>query len=139
MARTKALPQRLTPSQVAAGTVLQKIIQRQQRSQAGLRRMTRRRYKPDTVARREIRKYQASTELLIRKLPFQRLVKEVAGSIGNYRFESTAIMALQEAAEAYLVHLFVDANACRAHANRRTLMVADMKLANRLRKLQTRR
>ena len=139
MARTKAQAQQLTSSQVTAGTLLQKIIQRQQLSHAGLQRMTRRRYKPDTIAKREIRKYQANAELLIRKLPFQRLVKEVSGSIGNYRFESTAIMALQEAAEAYLVHLFVDANACREHDNRRTLMVADMRLANRLRKQQSRR
>ena len=61
------------------------------------------RYKPGTVALREIRKYQKSTELLIRKLPFQRLVREIAQDFKQeLRFQSTAILALQEAAEAYL-------------------------------------
>ena len=65
------------------------------------------RYRPGTVALREIRKYQKSTELLIRKLPFQRLVREIAQDFKtDLRFQSTAIMALQEAAEAYLVGLF---------------------------------
>ena len=65
------------------------------------------RYRPGTVALREIRRYQKSTDLLIRKLPFQRLVREVAQDFKpNLRFQSTAILALQEAAEAYLVQLF---------------------------------
>lgn len=62
------------------------------------------RYRPGTVALREIRRYQKSTELLIRKLPFQRLVREIAQDFKtDLRFQSTAILALQEAAEAYLV------------------------------------
>jgi histone H3 len=62
------------------------------------------RYRPGTVALREIRKYQKSTELLIRKAPFQRLVREIAQDFKNdLRFQSTAVLALQEAAEAYLV------------------------------------
>ena len=65
------------------------------------------RYRPGTVALREIRKYQKSTELLIRKLPFQRLVREIAQSFkSDLRFQSSAIGALQEAAEAFLVGLF---------------------------------
>ncbi|KAI9321392.1 histone 3 subunit [Dichotomocladium elegans] len=65
------------------------------------------RYKPGTVALREIRRYQKSTELLIRKLPFQRLVREIAQDFKtDLRFQSSAIGALQEAAEAYLVSLF---------------------------------
>ncbi len=67
------------------------------------------RYRPGTVALREIRRYQKSTDLLIRKLPFQRLVREVAQAYKtDVRFQSNAIMALQEAAEAYLVGLFED-------------------------------
>jgi histone H3 len=67
------------------------------------------RYRPGTVALREIRRYQKSTELLIRKLPFQRLVRELAQEFKtDLRFQSTAILALQEAAEAYLVGLFED-------------------------------
>lgn len=62
------------------------------------------RYRPGTVALREIRRYQKSTELLIRKLPFQRLVREIAQDFKtDLRFQSTAILALQEASEAYLV------------------------------------
>lgn len=65
------------------------------------------RYRPGTVALREIRKYQKSTDLLIRKLPFQRLVREIAQDFRkDLRFQSTAILAIQEAAEDYLVHLF---------------------------------
>lgn len=77
------------------------------------------RYRPGTVALREIRRYQKSTELLIRKLPFQRLVRELAQEFKtDLRFQSTAILALQEASEAYLVGLFEDTNLCAIHAKR---------------------
>ena len=93
-----------------------------------------RRYHPGTVALREIRKYQKSTELLIRKLPFQRLVKEIAKDFKtDLRFQSTAILALQEAAEAYLVGLFMDTNLCALHAKRVTIMPRDIQLARRIR------
>jgi histone H3 len=86
------------------------------------------------LALREIRKYQRSTELLIRKVPFQRLVREVAMGIKtDLRFQSTALLALQEAAEAYLVNLFEDTNLCAIHAKRVTIMPKDMALARRLR------
>merc|ERR1712187_881611 len=77
------------------------------------------RYRPGTVALREIRKYQKSTDLLIRKLPFQRLVREIAQEFKNeLRFQSSPILALQEASEAYLVSLFEDTNLCAIHAKR---------------------
>merc|ERR1712184_103730 len=64
---------------------------------------------PGTVALREIRKYQKSTDLLIRKLPFQRLVREIAQDYkSDLRFQSSAVAALQEASESYLVGLFED-------------------------------
>ena len=92
------------------------------------------RFRPGTVALREIRKYQSKTDLLIRKLPFQRLVREVAQDYkSDLRFESLAIFALQEAAEAYLVGLFEDSNLCAIHAKRVTIMVKDMDLARRIR------
>ena len=92
------------------------------------------RYRPGTVALREIRRYQKSTELLIRKLPFQRLVREIAAGVSNdLRFQSSAILALQEAAEAYIVGLMEDANLCAMHARRVTIMRRDMQLARRLR------
>ena len=72
--------------------------------------------------------------MLIRKLPFQRIVKNLAGEIKpDIRFQSQAVLALQEAAEAYLVGLFEDTNLCAIHAQRVTIMVRDMQLARRIR------
>ncbi|KAE9452537.1 hypothetical protein C3L33_15559, partial [Rhododendron williamsianum] len=83
---------------------------------------------------RWIRKYQKSTELLIRKLPFQRLVREIAQDFKtDLRFQSSAVAALQEAAEAYLVGLFEDTNLCAIHAKRVTIMPKDIQLARRIR------
>jgi histone H3 len=88
------------------------------------------RFRPGTVALREIRKYQKSTELLIRKLPFQRLVRETAQNLKtDVRFQSHALAALQEASEAYLVGLFEDTNLCAIHAKRVTIFPKDMQLA----------
>nr|XP_019008325.1 histone H3 [Kwoniella pini CBS 10737]OCF47106.1 histone H3 [Kwoniella pini CBS 10737] len=92
------------------------------------------RYRPGTVALREIRRYQKSTELLIRKLPFQRLVREIAQDFKtDLRFQSSAIGALQEASEAYLVSLFEDTNLAAIHAKRVTIQPKDLQLARRLR------
>ena len=92
------------------------------------------RYRPGTVALREIRHFQKTGDLLIRKLPFQRLVREIAQDFKNdLRFQSSAILALQEAAEAYLVSLFEDTNLCAIHAKRVTIMPKDMQLARRIR------
>jgi histone H3 len=86
------------------------------------------------VALREIRRYQRSTDLLIRKAAFQRLVREVAQDFkADLRFQSSAILALQEAAEAYLVSLFEDTNLCAIHAKRVTILPKDMQLARRIR------
>jgi len=93
------------------------------------------RYRPGTLALREIRKYQRSTDLLIRKLPFQRLVREIGQEwLADMRFQSAALLALQEAAEAYLVGLFADTNLCAIHAKRVTIMPKDIQLARRLRR-----
>ncbi|KAF8355174.1 hypothetical protein PRIPAC_96797 [Pristionchus pacificus] len=92
------------------------------------------RYRPGEVALRDIRRYQKSTVLLIRKLPFQRLVREIAQDFNtDLRFQSSAVMALQEAAEAYLVGLFEDTNLCAIHAKRVTIMIQDIQLARRIR------
>jgi len=97
----------------------------------------RRRYRPGTVALREIRQYQRSTDLLIRKLPFQRLVREIAQDFkSDLRFQSSVIGALQEAAEAHLVSFFEDTNLCAIHAKRVTIQAKDMSLARRLRSHQ---
>ena len=92
------------------------------------------RYRPGTVALRDIRRYQKSTQLLISKMPFQRLVREIAQNIRqNLRFQSSTIIALQEASEAYLVGLFEDTNLCAIHAKRVTIMPSDLILARRIR------
>ena len=92
------------------------------------------RYRPGTVALREIRRYQKAGELLIRKLPFARLVREIAQDFKtNLRFQREAIAALQEAAEAYLVGLFEDTNLCAIHAKQVTIAPKDIQLACRIR------
>ena len=92
------------------------------------------RYRPGTVALREIRHYQKSTELLIRKLPFNRLVREIAQDFKtDLRFQPQAVEALQEALEAYLVGLFEDTNLCAIHAKHVTIMPKDLQLARHIR------
>ena len=92
------------------------------------------RYRPGTVAIREIRRYQKSTELLIRKLPFQRLVREIAQEFkSDLRFQGSAVLALQEASEAYLVGVFEDTNLAAIHGKRVTIMPKDVQLTRRIR------
>lgn len=95
-----------------------------------------RRFRPGTRALMEIRRYQKSSDLLIPKMPFSRVIREIAQTMGGtkgLRFQSVAIMALQEAAEAFLVTLFEDSILCAIHARRVTLMPKDMDLARRIR------
>ena len=92
------------------------------------------RYRPGTVALREIRRYQKSTDLLIRKLPFQRLIREITQDfMKNCSYTSAAILADQEASEAYLTDLFEDSNLCAIHSKRVTIMPKDIRLSRRIR------
>ena len=93
-----------------------------------------RKYWPGTVALHKIWQYQKSTELLIRKLPFSRLVCEIAQEVGkrDMCFQGSTIICLQEAAEAFLVSLLEDANLCAIHAKRVTIMPKDIQLARRI-------
>ena len=92
-----------------------------------------RRYRPGSVALREIRKYQKTTNLLIRKLPFQRLVREIALDFkSDLRFQSSALWALHEASESFLTGLMEHTNWAAIHAKRVTIMPKDMKLALRI-------
>lgn len=94
----------------------------------------RRRFRPGTVALREIRRYQKTTDLLIPRAPFQRVVRELANDHrDDVRFQSAAIAALQEAGEAYMIGLFEDTNLCAIHAKRVTIMSKDMQLTRRIR------
>jgi len=90
--------------------------------------------RPGTVALREIRKYQKSTEMLIPKAPFTRLVREISNENNNlnFRFQDGAIEALQQSSEAYIIGLFEDTNLCAIHAKRVTIMPKDMRLARRI-------
>ena len=132
MARTKQTARKSTGGKVPRKQLATKAARKSSPTSGAVKKPHR--YRPGTVALREIRKYQKSTELLIRKLPFQRLVREVAQDFKNdLRFQSSAVMALQEAAEAYLVSLFEDTNLCAIHAKRVTIMPRDMQLARRIR------
>ena len=107
----------------------QKNIVKHQRIKSG-----RYRYRPGTLALREIRRYQKSTNLLTKFAPFQRVVREVAqGYKADVRFQRRAILALQEATEAYIVGIFEDTNLCAIHAKRVTIMPRDIRLARRIR------
>ena len=118
MARNKAVARKAMP---------------QARNMGGVKKV--RRYRPGTVALREIRKYQKSTNLLLRKLPFARLVKEITSQFNpdGMRWTAEALGAMQEASEDFLVHLFEDTNLCAIHAKRVTIMPKDLQLARRIR------
>ncbi len=135
MARTKQTARRSTGGKAPRQHLATKAARKTAPCTGGVRKPHR--YRPGTVALREIRRFQKSTELLIRKLPFQRLVREIALDFwphgGAPHFQSSAVGALQEAAEAYLVGLFEDTNLCAIHAKRVTIMPKDMALARRLR------
>ncbi|KAJ9626656.1 histone H3-like centromeric protein cnp1 [Exophiala oligosperma] len=144
MAQTKHVrrqSERTTPRKGQGSQVKSRTSMGRPRAQPGDPVPTRRphRYKPGTIALREIRRYQQSTDLLILKLPFARLVREIAIDLlptraaQELRWQSQAIQALQEASEAFLVHLFEDTNLCAIHAKRVTIMQKDIQLARRIR------
>jgi histone H3 len=132
MARTKQTARKSTGGKAPRKQLATKAARKSAPATGGVKKPHR--YRPGTVALREIRKYQKSTDLLIRKLPFQRLVREIAQDFKtDLRFQSSAVLALQEAAEAYLVGLFEDTNLCAIHAKRVTIMPKDIQLARRIR------
>ncbi|XP_067881493.1 histone H3-like [Heterodontus francisci] len=132
MARTKQTARKSTGGKAPRKQLATKAARKSAPATGGVKKPHR--YRPGSVALREIRRYQKSTELLIRKLPFQRLVREIAQDFKtDLRFQSSAVMALQEASEAYLVGLFEDTNLCAIHAKRVTIMPKDIQLARRIR------
>ncbi len=132
MARTKQTARKSTAGKAPRKQLATKAARKSMPTTGGVKKPHR--FRPGTVALREIRQYQKSTELLIRKLPFQRLVREIAQNHkSDLRFQSSAILALQEAAESYLVGLFEDTNLCAIHARRVTIMTKDIQLARRIR------
>ena len=132
MARTKQTARKSAGGKAPRKQLATKAARKAVQASGGLKKPHR--FRPGTVALRDIRKYQKSTELLIRKLPFQRLVREIAQDfMSDLRFQGAAVLALQEASEAYLVELFEDTNLCAIHARRVTIMPKDVQLARRVR------
>ncbi|CAM0953869.1 unnamed protein product [Alopecurus aequalis] len=132
MARTKQTARKSTDGKAPRKQLATKAMRTSAPTTGGVKKPHR--FHPGTTTLREIRWYQKITNLLILKLPFQRLVREIAHDFKtDLRFQSSAVSALQVAAEAYLVMLFEDANLCAIHAKRVTLMPKDIQLARRIR------
>ena len=133
MARTKQTARKSTGGKAPRTKLAQRAAKKSGPTAMGVKHM--RRFRPGTVALREIRRYQKSTDLLIRKLPFQRIVREIASELNNnLRFQATSINALQEATESYMVSLFEDTNLLCIHAKRVTVMLKDLQIAQRIRR-----
>ena len=136
MARTKQTARKSTGGRAPRLALATTVARKTAPLNGGVKRPHR--FRPGTVALREIRRYQKSSELLILRAPFGRLVREVAQEISpKLRFQSHAICALQEACEAYMVRLFQDANLCAIHARRVTVLARDLQLARRIRSAST--
>ena len=132
MARTKQTARKSTGGKAPRKQLATKAARKSGPATGGVKKPHR--YRPGTVALREIRRYQKSTDLLICRHPFQRLVREIVMDFkGDARFQASAVLAMQEAAEAYLVGLFEDSNLCAIHAKRVTIMPKDIQLAQRIR------
>jgi histone H3 len=89
------------------------------------------RFCPGMVALKEIHKFQKTTNLLIRKAPFQHLVCKLALKFGksDLQMQSTAVLALQESAEYFIIDVFSKANLCAIHGKHVTIRVKDLVLA----------
>jgi histone H3 len=132
MARTKQTARKSTGGKVPRKQLATNPAPKSAPADGGVKKPHR--YHPGTVALREIRRYQKSTDLLVRRLPFQRLVREVAQDFKqDLCFQSSAILATQEASEAYLVGLMEDTNLCAIHGKRVTIMPKDIQITRRIR------
>jgi histone H3 len=119
---------------VATGSKASKAVAKKKTAPAEGGVKAKRRFRPGTVAIREIKRYQKATTFMLAKAPFQRFIRAICDGIdGQLRFQSAALLALQEAAESYLTGLFEDANLCAIHASRVTVMKKDLELARRIR------
>ncbi|KAM0688019.1 hypothetical protein COBT_000722 [Conglomerata obtusa] len=134
MARTKQTARKSTggkaPRKQLTTKAARKTATTDVPSQAG---KTTRKFKPGAVAIREIRKYQKTTEMLLRRLPFQRFCREVASKYKpDCRFKLETLSAVQESMENFLTNVFEEANMCVKHCNRVTLMPKDLKLVYKM-------
>ncbi len=132
MARTKQTARKSTGGKAPRKHLATKAARKSAPATGGVKKPHR--YRPGTVALREIRRYQKSTDLLIRRQPFQRLVREIAQDFKqDLRFQATSVLALQESSEAYVTALMEDTNLCAIHGKRVTIMPKDIHLARRIR------
>ena len=132
MAKTKQTARTATGGKAPRKQLATKAARKSAPATGGVRKPHR--FRPGTRALREIRHMQKTTHLLIKKLPFQRLVREIAQDFKtDLRFQLQAVMALQEASEAYMIGLLEDSNLCAIHAKRVTIMPKDIQLSRRLR------
>ena len=137
MARTRQTARRSTGGKAPRFQLATKQARKSDPTTGGVKKPHR--YRPGTVALREIRRYQKSTDLLLRKGPFGRLVREMTGTVQEDskdkidRHTAASILIHQTACEDYLVTLCEDANLCAIHTKRVTIMPKDIKLAMRLR------
>ena len=134
MPKTKTAAKAKGSKKMPAKAKGSKAVKKSAPAAGGIKERKARRNKPGTVTLREVKKYQKSINNLLPRAPFQRLVRNIVSDMDHQlRFQSTALAALQEASEAYLVGVFEDTNLCAIHANRVTVMKKDMDLARRIR------
>ncbi len=132
MARTKQTARKSVGGKAPRKALANKAARKSVPSTGGVKKPHR--YRPGTVALREIRRYQKSTQLLLRKLPFRRLLLEfMQDFMSDLRISASGLLAMQEASEAYLVGVFEDSNLCAIHAKRVTIFPKDIQLARRMR------
>ena len=126
-----------TPKHNLSVATQRSILKRKHLNTFENRERKRKRRKPGTVALKQIKYYQSNTDLLIRLLPFARLVKEIADDLFSggcdFKWKASAIQALQYAVEAYMVALMEDTNKAAIHAKRVTIMPQDMHLVRDIR------
>ncbi|KAI1287359.1 histone H3.3 [Halotydeus destructor] len=124
-----------TAKKSAGGRVPVKVPVRTVKKRIAIPSPKKRKWRPGTLALREIRRLQKSTELLIPRSRFQRVVREVAQELfsGDFKWQTASLQALQEAAESYLLGIFEDSNLCAIHSRRVTIMPRDVHLTRRIR------
>ncbi|KAM3282483.1 histone H3-like centromeric protein HTR12 [Capsicum chacoense] len=134
MARAKHLAKRVAAAPSATPSTSTRKSSRKAVTTSVQKPNQKKRYRPGTVALREIRHFQKTSDLVVPAAPFIRLVREISHfyAPGVTRWQAEALIAIQEAAEDFLVHLFEDAMLCAIHARRVTLMKKDFELARRL-------
>ena len=134
MPKTKTAAGKASKKMSVKGKAKPKTIKKTAPAEGGMKEKRKHHYKPGTVALREIKRYQKSMSMMLPRASFQRLVRSISSVIDpDLRFQSQSLVALQEAAEAYVVSLFEDTNLCAIHAKRVTIMTRDLQLAKRIR------